>query len=130
MGKKAALITAAAASAVILGGTTVAAVASSQQARDAQRWGSIPVLSPLSSVGLDDDNDYEGPPLAAADWDKAASAALAQVGQGRVSEVERENEAGSAYEVEVRLDNGTQVEVLLGTNFEVLRQGAPEYDDD
>lgn len=126
MGTKTALIMAGAAAAVILGGTAVAAVAAIQQTGDAQRGGGV--LSPLVSIGLDDD-DFAGPPLAAADWDKAASAALAQVGQGRVSEVERENEGGSTYEVEVRLDDGTQVEVQLGPNFEVLRQGAPEYDD-
>ena len=62
--------------------------------------------------------------------DKAGSAALAKVGQGTVSEVERENEGGSAYEVEVRLNDGTQVEVQLGADFQVLSQGAPERDDD
>ena len=45
-------------------------------------------------------------------------------------EVERENEGSSAYEVEVLLNDGTQVEVQLGADFQVLSQGAPERDDD
>lgn len=76
------------------------------------------------------DDDSDGPALSSADWDRAGNAALAKVGQGRVSEVERENDGGSAYEVEVRLDNGSEVEVQLGADFQVLNQGAPEYDDD
>jgi hypothetical protein len=47
-----------------------------------------------------------------------------------VSEVERENEGGSAYEVEVRLPDGSQVEVQVGADFQVLGQDAPEFDDD
>lgn len=68
-------------------------------------------------------------PLSAEDRDKAASAALARVGQGSVSEVEREN-GGSAYEVEVRMNDGSEVEVQLGADFQVLNQGAPERGDD
>ena len=58
--------------------------------------------------------------------DRQATPPSPQVGQGTVSEVERENEGGSAYEVEVRLNDGTQVEVQLGGDFQVLNQGAPE----
>ena len=76
------------------------------------------------------DDDSNLAPLSTEDRDKAGNAALAGVGQGTVSEVERENEGGSAYEVEVRLDNGSEVEVQLGPDFQVLHQGAPERDDD
>ncbi|HSN38171.1 MAG TPA: PepSY domain-containing protein [Arthrobacter sp.] len=85
-------------------------------------------VSTAESQGQDDDSSL--PALSAADRDMAGSAALARVGQGTVSEVERENEGGSAYEVEVRLNDGSQVEVQLGSDFQVLGQGAPERDDD
>jgi uncharacterized membrane protein YkoI len=133
MSKKAVLITGIAAAAVILGGATVAVAASTQTA----------ALRPLDAgVNLDrsiraatveapwQNDDSNLPALSAEDQDKAGKAALAKVGQGTVSEVERENEGGSAYEVEVRLDDGTQVEVQLGSDFQVLSQRAPERDDD
>lgn len=66
----------------------------------------------------------------AADRDRAASAALARVGQGTVREVDRENEGSTVYEVEVRLPDGSQVEVRVGADFQVLGQDAPEFDDD
>ena len=84
--------------------------------------------STVESEGRDDDSGLTA--LSAEDRDKAGNAALARVGQGTVSEVEREDEGGSAYEVEVRLNDGTQVEVQLGSDFQVLGQGAPERDDD
>jgi uncharacterized membrane protein YkoI len=77
--------------------------------------------------GVERDGDSGGPALSADERDKAANAALAKVGQGTVSEVERE---GGAYEVEIRLDNGSQVEVQVGGDFQALNQSAPEFDDD
>ncbi|MGY2744720.1 PepSY domain-containing protein [Arthrobacter sp. UYCu723] len=126
MRKKTLLITGVAAAAVVLGGATVAVAAASTPAGPA---GSSIRVQNLIGPERDDDSD-NGPALSAADWDKAANAALAKVGQGRVSEVERENEGGSAYEVEVRLDNGSEVEVQVGADFQVLNQSAPEADDD
>ncbi|WP_426979608.1 PepSY domain-containing protein [Pseudarthrobacter sp. O4] len=133
MRKKTLLITGVAAAAVVLGGATVAVAAASTPAGPA---GSSIRVQNLIGPERDDDSDVgdddsdNGPALSAADWDKAANAALAKVGQGRVSEVERENEGGSAYEVEVRLDNGSEVEVQVGADFQVLNQSAPEADDD
>lgn len=80
--------------------------------------------------GPEHDDDSNLPALSAADRDRAANAALARVGQGTVSEVERENEGATAYEVEVRLANGSEVEVRVGADFQVLGQDAPEFDDD
>lgn len=85
-------------------------------------------VSAIESQGRDDDSELTA--LSAEDRDKAGNAALARVGQGTVSEVEREDEGGSAFEVEVRLNDGSQVEVQLGSDFQVLGQGAPERDDD
>lgn len=75
-------------------------------------------------------DDSAGPALSNAERDKAGNAALAKVGQGQVSEVERENEGGAAYEAEVRLNNSSEVEVQVGADFKALNQSAPEFDDD
>lgn len=79
-------------------------------------------------VTVEGQDDDSGKPLSAADRDKAGQAALAKVGQGRVGEVERESEGGSAYEVEIILPDGSEVDVELGADFQVLRTGAPERD--
>ncbi|KRE78971.1 PepSY domain-containing protein [Arthrobacter sp. Soil762] len=134
MGEKAALITGLAAAAVILGGATVAVAASTRTSGD-QPLSKIGVnvdrSVPVSTVpGTERDEESNPAPLNTADRDQAANAALAKVGQGSVIEVERENDGNVAYEVEVRLDNGSQVEVGLGADFAVLNQAAPEFDDD
>lgn len=122
MGKKAVLITGVAAAAVILGGVTVAVAAGTQTSDHSFQ---VPGVE-----GPERDDDSNLAPLGTADRDQAANAALATVGQGTVSEVERENDGAVAYEVEVRLDNGSEVEVGLGADFAVLNQAAPEFDDD
>ena len=125
MRKRTMWITGAASAAVLLGGASIA-VGATQQAQDL-RLASLGALT--ASIGsLDDDSD--GPALTDADRAMAASAALAKVGQGSVTEVERDDDSGAAYEVEVRLSDGTQVEVALGADFQVVSQSAPEYDDD
>lgn len=73
-------------------------------------------------------DDASGPPLSADERDRAGQAALANVGKGRIGEVERENGGGAAYEAEVILDDGSEVDVELGADFQVLRTGAPERD--
>jgi uncharacterized membrane protein YkoI len=60
--------------------------------------------------------------LSQTDRDKAVQAAMAKVGQGTVTEVERDENPNSAYEVEVRLTNGSEVEVAVGKDFQVLSQ--------
>jgi uncharacterized membrane protein YkoI len=83
-----------------------------------------------ATVEAPDDDDFNQAALSGADRDRAASAALARVGQGAVSEVERENDGGAAYEVEVRLADGSQIEVQVAADFQVLGQDGPEFDDD
>lgn len=89
--------------------------------------GSFDVVA-VEGPGQDDDGAGSGPPLSDADREKAGQAALASVGQGRVGEVERENEGGSAFEAEIILPDGSEVDVELGADFQVLRTGAPERD--
>jgi hypothetical protein len=58
--------------------------------------------------------------------DRAVAAALAFTGGGTVTETEIGDD-GAAFEVEVRLDDGRQVEVQLDASFTVI---AGEPDDD
>ena len=59
--------------------------------------------------------------------DKAKSAAIAAVGGGTVSEVERDDGNGTgAFEVEVTRDDGSQLEVHLDGDYNVVGQEADE----
>jgi uncharacterized membrane protein YkoI len=65
-------------------------------------------------------------PLTGAALEKATAAALQNTGGGTVSETEV-GDGGAAYEVEVRLADGSQVEVQLDEAFRVIGR---EADDD
>ena len=65
-------------------------------------------------------------PLTGSTLDRATEAALEHTGGGVVVETEAGDD-GAAYGVEVRLDDGTEVEVNLDENFNVIGQ---EADDD
>jgi hypothetical protein len=71
--------------------------------------------------GGDDAERLTGEPLR-----KASAAALAHLGGGTVTEAEIGDD-GAAYGVEVRLDDGSTVEVNLDESFKVIGQ---EADDD
>ena len=58
-------------------------------------------------------------PLEGQDLDLATASALRHVGGGKVAETEVGDD-GAAYEVEVRLDDGSQVAVELDENFSVI----------
>src|SRR5512145_2647391 len=73
------------------------------------------------AIGGDDDEPITGPA-----YDKAVEAALAHTGGGTVSETEMGDD-GAAYSVEVRMDDGSQVEVNLDKDFNVIGE---EPDDD
>lgn len=66
------------------------------------------------------------PPLTGSALDQASAAALEHTGGGEVIETET-GDGGGAYGVEVRLDDGSTVEVSLDENFNVTGQ---EADDD
>lgn len=74
----------------------------------------------LAAAGDDDE------PLTGSTLDSAVDAALAETGGGTVTETEIGDD-GAAYSVEVRLDDGRQVEVNLDEDFDVIGQ---ETDDD
>lgn len=69
-----------------------------------------------AATGGDDDNDkpIEGPALV-----QARNAALAETGEGRVTDTEVGDE-DSFYEVEVTLDNRQEVDVQLDEQFNVV----------
>jgi hypothetical protein len=74
-------------------------------------------------------DDSEGPITGDA-LDRASAAALEHTGEGRVTETEVGDEE-SLYEVEVTLDDGSQVDVQLDEDFNVVgdeRDGAGEDD--
>jgi uncharacterized membrane protein YkoI len=74
------------------------------------------------ATGVGDDEQ----PLTGATRDRAVAAALRHTGGGTVTETESGDD-GAAYGVEVRLADGTEVEVSLDEHFNVLGE---ERDDD
>jgi uncharacterized membrane protein YkoI len=73
--------------------------------------------------GADDDDTQEsitGPAL-----EKASAAALEHTGEGSVTETEVGDEE-SYYEVEVTLDDGSQVDVQLDEDFNVVSDEADD----
>lgn len=74
----------------------------------------------------DDEHPITGPAL-----QRASDAALEHTGGGRVTDTEVGDEEGY-YEVEVTLDDGTEVDVHLDENFNVLstETDGPGEDDD
>jgi uncharacterized membrane protein YkoI len=72
--------------------------------------------------GGDSEEQLTGP-----DAEKAKSAAIAAVGGGTVSEVERDDGNGTgAFEVEVTREDGSQLEVHLDGDLNVVGQEADE----
>jgi hypothetical protein len=65
-------------------------------------------------------------PLTGAAYERATAAALAHTGGGAVTETETGDD-GAAFEVEIELADGTDVEVALDERFKVVGQ---ERDDD
>jgi uncharacterized membrane protein YkoI len=70
----------------------------------------------VATGGSDDENSA---PIQGAELSKAEAAALDSVGQGRVTETEKGDEE-SLYEVEVTKDDGSQVDVQLDADFNVV----------
>lgn len=70
-----------------------------------------------------DTNDADDLALSDADREKAEKAALAtpEAKGGTVTDVERSNDADHAYEVDVELEDGTDVDVELDESFTVTR---------
>lgn len=65
------------------------------------------------------DDDETEVPITGEALERASEAALAHIGEGRVTDTEVGDEEGY-YEVEVTLDNGDEVDIHLTEQFEVL----------
>jgi uncharacterized membrane protein YkoI len=76
-------------------------------------------------AAADANGDDSEPPITGSALDEASAAALAETGGGRVTDTEVGDE-DSYYEVEVTLDDGSQVDVQLDRNFQVVGSQADE----
>lgn len=79
-------------------------------------------------AGDDSEPSDEAGHLSGSVLDQASAAAIDAVGGGTVAEAEEGDDGQSAYEVEVRLDDGTSVEVRLDSNFAVLGTSTDDGD--
>ena len=85
----------------------------------------------LAVAGNPVDDDATDTPITGAALERASDAALAHTGEGRVTGTEDGDEE-SRYEVEVTLDDGTQVDLQLDERFQVVgdeSDGTAEDDD-
>lgn len=78
---------------------------------------------------LSGDDDAPDRPIPAADLEQAEKAALEETGGGKVTETEVDDEE-SKYEVEVTLKDGTQVDVQLDEDFQVVGAESDGTDDE
>jgi hypothetical protein len=81
------------------------------------------------AVAMTGDDDAQERPIPAADLDQAKQAALEETGGGTVTGTEVGDEE-SKYEVEVTLDNGSQVDVQLNAEFDVVGTESDGKDDE
>lgn len=77
----------------------------------------------------DDEDDAPDVPITGDALARASDAALAHTGEGRVTDSEVGDEE-SEYEIEVTLDDGSQVDVQLDADFVVVSTEGDERDDD
>ena len=82
----------------------------------------VAMVGGVAAAAAGGDNDQE---LTGSTRDRAVQAALAATGGGTVLETEAGDD-GAAYGVEVRLDDGRQVEVNLDESFKVVNQEPDE----
>ena len=67
--------------------------------------------------------------LQGSERDRVGNAATHAVGGGTVVDAEASDDRGEAYEVEVRKDDGTEVEVTLDKDLNVVSQAADDAND-
>lgn len=85
----------------------------------------VAITGGFAVAGEDDDSDES---LTGAVAERASAAALRETGGGRVLEVEAGDDPGAAYEVEIRGKDGKVSEVLLDSDFALVK--IVEGDDD
>ena len=75
-------------------------------------------------LSVEEDDEGKDVPITGSALEQASAAALAHIGEGKVTDSEVGDEEGY-YEIEIRLNNGREVDVHLDENFKVL---GTEYD--
>lgn len=88
--------------------------------------GALATGTTIAVAGGDDDADEVDTPISGPALERASAAALEHTGGGRVTDTEVGDEE-SLYEVEVTLDDGSQIDVQLDAGFDVV---GTEGDDD
>lgn len=90
----------------------------------------IPTLAAVAVLGVGATawSATAGDELPGSERDRVAEAATRAV-EGTVTDAEKSDDPGEAYEVEVRTADGTEVDVVLDDNLEVVRQDADDTDD-
>ena len=81
--------------------------------------GLVGALGAGTTIAVASGGDDAEAPISGAALERASAAALAHTGGGKVTETELGDEE-SYYEVEVTKPDGTQVDVQLDTDFEVV----------
>ena len=76
-----------------------------------------------------DDDDGTEVPITGVELERATQAALDHLGEGVVTETEKGDEE-SLYEVEVTLEDGSQVDVQLDENFNVVSADPDDESED
>jgi uncharacterized membrane protein YkoI len=91
----------------------------------------IPTIAAVAVIGVGGViwSSASADELTGTELDRASSAALDAVGEGKVTDTEQGDEEG-AYEVEVTKDDGTQVDVHLDESYQVLSQDVDDENDD
>ena len=89
----------------------------------------IAVIGGGTGAGIASGGDDREAPISGNALERASKAALAHTGGGEVTETEVGDEE-SYYEVEVTLDDGSQVDVQLDEGFNVVGDEADGPDDD
>jgi len=88
--------------------------------------GALSVGTGIAIAGGGDDDET---PITGSALERAEAAALEETGGGTVTETEVGDEQ-SYYEVEVTLDDGTQIDVQLDEDFDVVGREADREEDD
>lgn len=83
----------------------------------------------LAVAGNPVDDDATDTPITGAALERASDAALAHTGEGRVTGTEDGDEE-SRYEVEITLDDGTQIDVQLDEDFQVVGDESDDTTED
>ncbi|MCP3934315.1 MAG: hypothetical protein GY708_02965 [Actinomycetia bacterium] len=91
--------------------------------------GAVAAGGATAAVASSLDDDGTEVPITGDALDRASTAALAHTGEGRVTDTEQGDEE-SFYEVEVTLDDGSQVDVQLDEEFNVVSTEADGPNDD